>query len=198
MTFREIVVGPLFLLLMFTAVALAGCASLSGGQCRSGDWGRIGRDDGVRGVPVRTIEDHREACARHGVTPDEARYRAAHAQGLQEYCTPAGGYVAGRRGDGYNDVCSAALEEKFLPAYRRGRELSYRINEVRDLRRRIDELGMAAMSGDYSDAQRTELRFRIAELERTLRLRQWDVERLDRQYAREFGAPELTPFDLRG
>lgn len=179
------------------ALAASGCASLSGKECRTGDWTAIGRADGARGAPATELERHREACGAHGITPDAARYRAGHAQGLAEYCTPRGGYLAGRRGDGYGDACPTASAEPFLAAHRHGREVNNLLNEVRTLRRTIDELQAAAMAGDYGPEDRTQLRFRVDELNSRLRLREWELERLDRRYAQEHGAPELTWLELR-
>lgn len=181
------------------ALLLAGCASLSEKECRSGDWAAIGRADGERGAPLAELTRHREACAEHGVTPDGARYRQGHAEGLKAYCTPSGGYLAGRRGDAYREACPAgATEAKFLEAFRRGREVSDLVRDVRDLRRSLDDLELAAMSGDYAPEDRTQLRFRADELSQRLRMKEWELERLDRKYAREFGAPELSWQELRG
>ena len=178
---------------------LAACASLTEKECRAGDWREIGRKDGAAGVPLTELSRHREACAEHGVAPDTAQYREGHAAGLKSYCTPAGGYLAGRRGDSYREVCPAGAGEKaFLDAFRHGREVHALILEIRDLRRNLDDLEMAAMSGDYAPEDRTQLRFRAEEVGRRLRLREWDLERLDRRYAREFGAPELSWQEMRG
>jgi len=179
------------------ALAAGACASLSEKQCRSGDWTAIGRADGERGLPAGEIERHREACAAHRVKPDAGRYRAGHEQGLAAYCTPRGGYVAGRRGEPYRDVCPAASAEKFRAAFDRGREVDRVLRDVKDLRRSLDELELSAMSGDYSPEDRTQLRFRADELNQRLRMREWDLERLDRKYASEFNAPELGWQELR-
>lgn len=175
---------------------LVGCASLSGRQCQAGDWARIGRADGERGLPLSQLEKHREACARHGIEPDAEKYRATRTAGLRTYCTEAGAYVSGRRGDSYHGVCEPALEKKILPAYRHGRELSYLLRDIRELCRRVEELERAPLAGDYSDAERTHLRWRAEELRSELRRRESDAERLDRRYARAHGAPQPSPMDF--
>lgn len=185
------------LIAVLLALAASGCASLSERQCRSGDWTAIGRADGAKGLPAKEIERHREACAAHGVAPDEPRYRAGHEQGLAEYCTPRGGYVTGRSGGTYRDACPAARADAFLQAHRHGRDVQALLDEVKSLRRSIDELQAVAMSGDYGPEDRTQLRFRVDELGQRLRMREWELERLDRKYAQEYGAPELTWAELR-
>ena len=117
--------------------ALAGCASLSESECRERDWGDLGRDDALHGRPPSRLEDHRQACARHGVKPDAARYRSGHAHGLGLYCTPAGGYVSGRRGDHYEDVCPAAAEKAFRPAFRRAQMRHAAVKLILRITRRI-------------------------------------------------------------
>lgn len=187
---------PRALTALALAAAVGGCASLSEKQCR-GDWTEIGRADGARGVPAQELERHVEACAKHGIAPDAARYRAGHAQGLEAFCTPRGGYLAGRRGEPHRGVCSGAREAQFLEAHRRGREVAEVLREVRELRRARDELEMAALQGEYAPEDRTQLRFRAEEAGQRLRIKEWDLERLDRRYAREFGAPELSWTELR-
>jgi hypothetical protein len=176
---------------------LAGCASLSARQCQAGDWARIGRDDGERGLPPSQLENHREACARHGIEPDADQYRAARTAGLRAYCTEAGAYVSGRRGDRYHGVCAPALEKKVLPAYRHGRDLSYLLRDIKELRLRVEELERTPLAGDYNDAEQTHLRWRAEELRSELQRRESDAERLDRRYARDYGAPPLSPLDFR-
>lgn len=179
------------------ALAAAGCASLSGKQCRSGDWIAVGRDDGARGLPASEIERHRESCAAHGVMPDAVRYGTGHAEGLAQYCTPRGGYLAGRRADPYRKLCPAGVESRFLEAHRHGREVNVLLNEVKDLRRGVHDMETLALAGDYAPEDRTQMRFRADELNQRLRIREWDLERLDRRYARQYGAPELSWLETR-
>lgn len=175
----------------------AGCATLSERDCKVGSWADIGRTDGTRGLPLREFDAHRKACQRHGTTPDEAAYRKGRAEGLETYCRPPSGYVAGRSGESYEDVCPEAAEREFLRAYRDGREIHRLLLDVQELRRRVDEYHIAAMSGEYSPEDVTALRFRAGDLAGALRMREWELQRLDRRYAQRHGAPELSRHDLR-
>jgi len=187
--------GPL--IAAAAALAFGGCASLTEKQCESGDWTAIGRKDGERGLEASELERHRESCAVHGMTPDAAHYRAGREQGLATFCTPLGGYLAGRRGEVYREVCPAAGAGKFLEAFRHGREVSVALRDLKELRRSLDELQAAAMTGDYAPEDRTQMRFRADELNQRVRMKEWDVERLDRKYARRYGAPDLDWIELR-
>lgn len=103
------------------AGALNGCATLSEEQCLVGDWYGIGVSDGQNGYSYARLQDHAEACASHGVTPDPGPYEQGRQQGLLSFCTPQIGFREGRQGDNYNGVCPAHLERDFLGGYSDGR-----------------------------------------------------------------------------
>lgn len=180
------------------ALAVGGCATLSGQECQSGDWQAIGRADGAAGAPLEQFERHQKACARHGVEPQESAWRAGHAAGLTEFCTPRGGYLAGRDGRGSKELCTGTPKEpEFLQALRRGQEINRMRRDLDDLRRKVRDLEMAALSGEYDDYEVTQVRLRIGALEGELRSREWELDRLDADYAAEYGAPPLRGSDLR-
>lgn len=116
---------PLFRAACVIALAtmLASCAGMSEQACLASDWRTVGFEDGSRGRPVSAIGSYREACARHGVSPDLDGYRAGHADGVRTYCRPTQGFSAGRSGANYRGVCPADLEPDFLAAFESGRHL---------------------------------------------------------------------------
>ncbi|MDQ8023065.1 MAG: DUF2799 domain-containing protein [Moraxellaceae bacterium] len=121
---------------------LSGCASLSEKECRTADWQQIGYRDGSNGYPRSRAVDHAQACRKLGVSVDEPRYFAGHAQGLQRYCTPDNGLRAGLSGQAYANVCPADLAVAFEERYSAGREVWHQ-------RRRIDELDNERRSLEY-------------------------------------------------
>lgn len=102
---------------------LGGCASMSEDECLTSDWGAIGYEDGARGYTMEQFSNRRQACAKHGVTPDFRAYREGRDEGLVSYCQPSRGYNLGVSGGSYYGVCDVALEEEFLDAYRVGSQL---------------------------------------------------------------------------
>jgi len=182
----------------FIAVlALAGCASLSESQCRSGDWEAIGRADGTRGAAADQFERHREACARHGVEPQAEAWRQGYAKGLETYCTPAGGYVAGRSATGTRDACTGkAQASAFLEAHRHGQEVHALLRQVQDLARRVQQIDQEVLSGGYSQYEIDRMRLRATELSDTLRRRLWELQKLDQGFSLDYKAPELTDDEL--
>lgn len=124
----------------------AGCATMSQGDCMTGDWGGVGYQDGVAGHPPSRLSDHVQACSAYGVLPDRERYFAARERGLDVYCTPYQGFEAGRLGRKYHGVCPPMLAEGFLVGYDNGLRVHAATehhddlrSEVRELDRRIDD-----------------------------------------------------------
>lgn len=161
-------------------LGLASCATMSEEQCLAGDWGGQGYSDGASGLSMSRLDEHAEACAKHGVVPDAAAYRAGRQQGLPRYCTPTNGFRAGRTGSGYGGVCPANLEADFLPAYRDGQIVHAAEQALTDARGRVESLGRELEHLDekitgkqaelraegLTDAQRDQIRDRIQEIRR--------------------------------
>jgi len=70
---------------------------------------------------VTTIGKYRQACAKHGVSPDFENYRSGHAHGVQNFCQPVQGFNYGRGGGTYQGVCPVDLAAGFVAAYNDGR-----------------------------------------------------------------------------
>lgn len=119
---------------------LAGCASLSKDECLYADWRAIGYEDGARGYHAARIADHREACAKHGVTPNLDAYEMGRLEGLGEYCRPQNGYRLGARGTYYNGVCPEAYEAAFTAAYQEGKEVYGLSQQVNAKQRELNSL----------------------------------------------------------
>lgn len=139
-------------------LALSGCATMNEQECLVSDWRSVGFEDGARGRPVETIGNYRQACTKHGVSPDLESYRSGHADGVQSFCQPVRGFNYGRSGATYRGVCPADLEYSFLAAYNDGRQLH--------------ELEAALRSADSQIAQRKRalenIRAEIADTEAAL------------------------------
>jgi hypothetical protein len=190
--------NALRVLAVLATLAAAGCASISEKECRSGDWGAIGEADGARGAPGDMLERHRKACARHDIQPAEAAWRAGYAKGLQAFCTPAGGYGASRDGRGHNNVCFGMEgEDKFMAAFKNGNEVHVLLRDVRDSYRRLRDIETAMLSGQYSEYELTQVRLRAAEMADVLRRKQWELEKLDAGYSKDYGVKALTDADMQ-
>lgn len=139
------------------ALILTGCASMSGDECTTGDWHTIGFEDGSRGYAAGRVGDHRKACAKHGVAPDFAAWRAGHEEGLRLYCQPSRGFSLGSSGGSYNGACAPDLEPAFLDAYRTGTHLY-------TLRSNVDSANRAIQARKH-ELEETQERMRETESE---------------------------------
>lgn len=163
------------------AVMLLGsCATMSAEQCQAGDWSGQGYADGASGLTMSRLGEHAEACAKHGIAPDDAAYRAGREQGLIQYCTPDRGFREGRTGSSYAGVCPSYLEADFVPAYRDGQIVHQADQALSDARGRVDSLGgrleelddkitakqAEARAAGLTDEQRETIRNRIQEIRR--------------------------------
>lgn len=180
-------------------LALGSCATMSEEQCLVGAWSERGYDDGAEGLPTSRLDDHAEACAEHGVTPDATAYFEARESGLSAYCTPQRGFRAGREGGSYAGVCPAPLEQDFLPAYEDGRivnqaeqalssarsSLDGLADRIEDLDDKLDAKNSELRQDELTDEQRDQIRNRIREIrqERENRIRDWRRAEDDRDVA---------------
>lgn len=106
------------------AVLATGCAGgMTSAECAGADWTALGLADGAAGAHDKLFEERSKDCAGEGTAPDAEAYRAARAQGLQSYCSPEGGFAAGRAGGEYEDVCPADAEPAFLASFDLGAKL---------------------------------------------------------------------------
>lgn len=189
------------------ALALGSCATMSEEQCLAGDWSGQGYTDGASGLTMSRLDDHAEACAKHGVTPDASAYAAGRRQGLLQYCTVSKGFEVGRTGAGYDGVCPPDLEGDFLYAYRDGQVVHAAEQALSEARSRVDSLGARleeldekiiakqaeARAEGLTEAQREEIRKRIAEIRRE----RADTERDWRRAQDEIDEAEREVRDVR-
>jgi Protein of unknown function (DUF2799) len=155
------------------AAALAGCATVSKGECQSGDWYGIGVRDGASGHGEERFVDNAKACAKHGISADRERWLDGRMRGLERYCTLRNGLQVGENNGSYRGVCTQHDEEGFLRGYETGRELHFargrvssldsEIHDIRERLRRDREAKDEEEKKKYrlSDAERVELAYRL-------------------------------------
>ena len=154
--------------LLASLLVLSGCATLSEEECLTADWFSIGFEDGANGYPSNRIGAHREACAKHGVTPDLRQYQDGHEEGLLNFCTARNGFSRARNGYQYTGICPPSLEPEFLDGYQAGREIYAVTSELSGLRseqrsnenelsqsqRRLSEMEAVLFSESLSEEER--------------------------------------------
>lgn len=143
----------IFVILTLLTVLLSSCATLNKDECLTADWYQIGYEDGARGFADTRVASHREACAKHGITPDFRAYQDGHAEGLISFCTPRNGFTQGKNGYQYSGICPPSLEEGFMDGYSAGREIYAVTSEISQLQseQRSNEGRITALQNEITD-----------------------------------------------
>lgn len=126
-------------ILSAAVIGLSGCASISKGECISGNWSDIGYKDGVTGSSRGKLADYTKTCAKYGKAPNRDAYLKAFENGLVKYCTFEQGLELGENGNNYNQVCSGNLASGFSQGYDEGRAIYEIYREHKSLIRAYDE-----------------------------------------------------------
>lgn len=152
--------GSLFMLM------LAACETpaMTKKQCLAGDWYAAGFEDGANGLLETNFDARAGACYEHDAGADFASYREGRAQGLAQFCTPAGGYSYGLSGRSYLGVCLAEDEPAFLGAYLEGWRI-HRAEAAREVA--LNAYNSAISSADYHRGELRRARQRLDDPEAT-------------------------------
>ncbi len=144
----------------------SGCATLSKGECIEADWYEIGIRDGSSGKPRSVLDSHREACKKHGVAPNREHYYAGRTKGINTYCTPDNGFLIGKQGGYYKQVCPIHSEQDFLNSYNLGKEI-YNINrDIATIESKIVKLENELDKKETKKDSRIKIREEIRTLDR--------------------------------
>lgn len=126
--------------LLLLVASLTGCATLDESACNQGDWFGIGERDGRNGHHDSRLVEHRKACAKYGIAPDEPAYRGGYWLGLQAFCVPPQGFALGRRNGGYHGLCPQETEAGFLQAMELGGDVWLAEQDIAGADKLIEEL----------------------------------------------------------
>lgn len=129
-----------FLAATLLLVLLAGCATLSENECRSGNWYEIGREDGAEGRKSDFILQHAKACNEFGIQPSGPEWRRGREEGLKLYCTPRSAYRVGQRGRHLSPVCPAAKMAELERANAEGLMYHRIEQEIAEIQRDISQI----------------------------------------------------------
>ncbi|CAN5187323.1 DUF2799 domain-containing protein [soil metagenome] len=153
--------------LAFCALALLllnGCASLSEGQCKKGNWTHVGEKDALDGWGPDRLADDTDACAKYGIRPDMQAWQAGYQHGLLAYCTATTGFAEGRHDAVYFDQCPKQLEGAFLAAYERGHDINSVEWIIMGLDSTISDLEDVIKDKDTSDSKRESARSKLRDV----------------------------------
>ena len=166
--------------LVVTVAFLSSCASMSEQECLSANWLDQGFRDGRNGQPLRRFEEHRQACAKVGVRPDQRLYLQGREQGIVHYCTSENAFEEGRLGRQYRNACPAHLEHGFLRAYEQGKlvyDAEQRIEKLHSESKQLEQKLKTEKATDSQHSIRQELR----DFDRQLQGAREDLRYLERR-----------------
>lgn len=148
-----------------------------------GNWYDIGKNDGTQGRALSYLKNHTKACQKHGVAPQQSRYEEGRNVGLKTFCTPLGGFKAGRRGPAYQNVCPALSEVKFHQGYQLGRQFSGVEDQLFTVKSDLTEIGIKLNDPKTKRNQTKHLQDQVYRLESEERRLNREINRL--RYALE-------------
>jgi len=156
--------GTLIVLTSFSL--LSGCATLNEQECRSADWHRLGIKDGQQGEPASLLDEHKEACTRHGIRPDEERYLSGREIGLTQHCQPRNAFRLGLNGQEYKGVCPLDVDARFRRNNEAALEVQRSKKKIEDIDRQLSQKEHELAEDNTPEKEKTNLRKDIRELDR--------------------------------
>ena len=70
--------------LLIGMILISGCASLNKGECNTGDWQKIGKKDGGRGLVAKEqLKKHLSACSKYQIYPNNKIYYSGYNNGIR-------------------------------------------------------------------------------------------------------------------
>ncbi len=144
------------------AACVTGCATIPEDQCAKMDWYDLGLKDGAAGYAAERLVEHRNACARVNVAPDELRYLQGRKAGIAQYCQPDNAFRDGLAGREYHGVCDATFARNHRAAYN---VANFR-KEIEKNRSAVSWRESELRSDQASDARKSNLRSEIRDLDR--------------------------------
>ena len=169
------------------AVLLSGCATIPEDQCAKTDWYELGIKDGRAGYTADRLVQHRDACARAKVEPDETKYLQGRKAGLAEYCQPDNAIRDGLAGQDYRGVCDATFARNYRAAYR----VFTLKTDIDGNRGAVSTREAEIRSDKTSDSRRTQLRSEIRELDRKRETLRDDLASAERELDRVRAMPPV-------
>jgi hypothetical protein len=154
---------------LLTFTLLGGCASIDDEDCQNTDWYKRGLAEGRWGASGSQIKAHAKVCGKVKVIPDEAAWRAGHAEGVKSYCTANSGWNRGSANEPYRGACVGLDESTFLRYHSAGQQLYRARQELRQVNEKRKKL-----EADYNFTTKEDVRRRLRD----------DIHRTDKEYAR--------------
>lgn len=147
------------------SLALSGCATYTTDACSSGDWNKIGLQDGRDGRTEDRFNQHGKACTLDRSEESRALYLAGRQKGLGIYCTTERGYREGALGQKYYGVCPPETARFFSTGYQLGNNIHQLESQLSDVNNAYFAVSRKLESSALPEAQRSGLQQEQARLQ---------------------------------
>ena len=138
-------------------ITLSGCATYSTDECSSGDWNKIGMQDGNDGRTADRFKQHGKSCKLDRSEESRSLYLAGRQKGLASYCTTVRGYREGALAQKYNGVCPAGSAKLFLTGYQLGNRIHQMELKISNANDAYFEVSQKLQDSSLPEAERVRL-----------------------------------------
>jgi len=172
------------------AMATVACATSGVDElCTNPDWYAVGLQDGGAGAPAERIVQHRKACAKVGIEPDEVRYLQGRRDGIGDYCRADNAFREGLASREYHGGCDTAYARNHRAAH----QVATLRREAEANRSAIGWREAEIRGGSASDARKDNLRREVRDLERTRHTLRTQLQRAEAELQRlRLATPHVT------
>ncbi len=139
------------------SLTLSGCSTYSTDECASGDWNKIGLQDGRDGRPQERFIQHGKACSLDRSDESRVRYMAGWNKGLASYCTAVRGYREAALGQKYYGVCPPETAQLFSTGFQLGRRINQLETQISETNNAYFTVNRKLQNSALSESQRSEL-----------------------------------------
>ncbi len=181
------------LFLIVAGVFIISCQSIElvpvKSQCENIDWYEIGRGDAVQGKTSQSYKKTSEQCIGFS-SAQEAQYFSGWNAGLDSFCTRQQGFVLGRLGNTYENICP----ENKIKSFQRGYEQGLKVfNYEQNNKVLAEELQATSQRVEKSsDSEKQELFRKINQLETQLELNRALIAEIQKDIDSKTRVPSRT------
>lgn len=145
------------LILLISLLVLEACTTINRDACSSGDWYKIGVQDGSDGQSVDRFNEHANACKLERSDANRTVYLEGRRKGLAAYCTTVRGYREGALGQRYHGACPTESASSFMRGYELGRRIHEAEKSSSDMTDAILAVNQKLQRTNLSEAERVTL-----------------------------------------
>lgn len=179
--------------LVFIGIFLISCQTIDitevSYECDEMDWFEIGRADAAQGQKSDQYQAKSEQCSGFE-SAHRAQYLNGWNTGLDSFCTSQQGFVFGRQGRDYNEICPSNSQRAFLKGYDKGLQVFNYEKNNKKITNEIQET--SKLVEEVPPRSQPELLKKINQLETQLELNRALIAEIQSEVGREATGNQTT------